>query len=103
MCTGADKARDRGGESVPCRSEREGLREYKIAGEAGVSVLPIFSEGMFMEKLNYCHQNPVRAGLVERATDYLWSSTRIWQGCPSENEPLQVDKDLICWRRSSRR
>jgi hypothetical protein len=57
---------------------------------------------MFTEKLNYIHQNPVRAGLVERATDYLWSSARIWQGCPLENEPLQVDKDLIYWRRGSR-
>jgi len=33
------------------------------------NVLPIFSEDMFMEKLNYIHQNPVRAGLVERAID----------------------------------
>ena len=67
------------------------------------NVLPIFSEGMFTEKLNYIHQNPVRARLVEQATDYLWSSARIWQGCPLENEPLQVDKDLIYWRRGSRR
>jgi len=44
------------------------------------NVLPIFSEGMFMEKLNYIHQNPVRAGLVDRSTDYRWSSARIWQG-----------------------
>ena len=28
------------------------------------NVLPVFSEGMFMEKVNYIHQNPVRAGLV---------------------------------------
>src|SRR5882724_6017363 len=67
------------------------------------NVFPIFSEGMFMEKLNYIHQNPVRAGLVERATDYLWSSARIWQGCPSEIEPLQMDKDLIYWRRARQR
>ena len=32
------------------------------------NVLPIFSENMFLEKLNYIHQNPVRAGLVGRAT-----------------------------------
>jgi len=52
-----------------------------------------------MEKLNYIHLNPVRAGLVERAIDYRWSSARIWQDCPAEDEPLQVDKDLIYWRR----
>ncbi len=66
------------------------------------NVLPIFSEGMFMEKLNYIHQNPVRAGLVARATDYRWSSARIWQGCLLENEPLFVDKDVLYWRRASR-
>ena len=53
-----------------------------------------------MEKVNYIHQNPVRAGLVDRATDYRWSSARIWQGCPLEDEPLLVDKDLIHWRRA---
>jgi putative transposase len=66
------------------------------------NVLPIFSEGMFMEKVNYIHQNPVRAGLVDRATDYLWSSARIWQGCPQEDEPLLVDKELIRWRTRQR-
>jgi REP-associated tyrosine transposase len=64
------------------------------------NVLPIFSEGMFMQKVNYIHQNPVRAGLGERATDYRWSSARIWQGCPAEDEPLLVDKDIIRWRRT---
>lgn len=64
------------------------------------NVLPIFSERMFMEKLNYIHLNPVRAGLSERATDYRWSSARIWRGCPLENEPLLMDKELIHWRRS---
>ena len=33
------------------------------------NVLPIFSGAMFMEKLNYIHLNPVRAGLVKRAID----------------------------------
>ena len=65
------------------------------------NVLPIFSEAMFVEKLNYIHQNPVRAGLVENARDYRWSSARVWQGRPLENEPLLIDKDLIYWRRVS--
>ena len=64
------------------------------------NVFEIYSENMFMQKLNYIHQNPVRAGLVERAIDYRWSSARIWQGCPLEDEPLLVDKDIIHWRRS---
>jgi hypothetical protein len=38
--------------------------------------------------------------LVEQATDYRWSSARIWQMRPLENEPLLVDRELIQWRRS---
>ena len=64
------------------------------------NVLPIFSEGMFMEKVNYIHQNPVRAGLCERAEEYQWSSVRIWKRRPCENEPLLIDNELIHWRKS---
>jgi len=63
------------------------------------NVLPIFSEGMFMEKINYIHQNPVKEALSERAEDYRWSSARIWRGRSLENEPLLMDNDLIQWRR----
>ena len=63
------------------------------------NVLSVFSEAMFMQKVNYIHQNPVRGGLVEKATDYRWSSARIWQKCPLEDEPLRVDVDRIDWRR----
>jgi len=64
------------------------------------NVFSIFSEAVFMQKVNYIHLNPVRAGLVERAIDYRWSSARIWQGCESDNEPLSVDFDRIEWRRA---
>ena len=82
--------------------ERDRNHRYSL-WQTEKNVLPIFSEGMFMEKVNYIHQNPVRAGLVERATDYRWSSARIWQGCPLEDEPLLVDKDKIHWRRARKR
>ena len=49
-----------------------------------------------MEKVNYIHQNPVRAGLCERAEDYQWSSARIWKRRPLENEPLLMDNGLVC-------
>ena len=78
-------------------------RNYKYSlWQTEKNVLPIFSEGMFIEKVNYIHQNPVRAGLVTRATDYRWSSARIWQSCPLEDEPLLMDKELIYWRQSRR-
>ena len=82
---------------------QERNRNYKYAlWQTEKNVLPVFSEGMFMEKVNYIHQNPVRAELSDRAEDYQWSSARIWKGRPLESEPLLMDNDLIYWRRSSR-
>jgi len=63
-------------------------------------VFPVVAESTFMQKVDYIHQNPVRAGLVARAEDYHWSSIRFWKGCPIENEPLKVDLEKIVWRRS---
>jgi REP element-mobilizing transposase RayT len=57
----------------------------------------ITTENGLIEKANYIHQNPVRAGLVERAEDYRWSSARCWVGKPLEDEPLFVDIDQIDW------
>jgi REP element-mobilizing transposase RayT len=78
-------------------AERE--RKYKYSlWQVEKNVLPIFSEGMFMQKVNYIHQNPVRAGLVAQPKDYRWSSFRIWNRCQQADEPLLVDNDLIHWR-----
>lgn len=63
------------------------------------NVLPLFSESFFMQRTNYIHQNPVRAGLVERAEDYRWSSIRCWNRWPREDEPLLVDLEKIVWRK----
>ena len=57
----------------------------------------------YYEKVEYIHLNPVRAGLVERAEDWPWSSVRDYTGrraaeslrneslrylLPAENEAL---------------
>jgi len=65
-------------------------------------VFSVNSESKFMEKVNYIHKNPVRAGLVDRAEDYRWSSARWWKRAPAEDEPLRLDLDKIVWRRSGR-
>jgi len=80
-------------------TERERRYRYSL-WQTEKNVLPVFSEGMFMQKVNYIHQNPVRAGLVTRVLDYRWSSFRIWNGYQRDDEPLLMDNDLICWRRS---
>lgn len=74
-------------------------RNYKHSvWEHHPNVFEIYGEDTLMQKVNYIHQNPVRAGLVERAEDYMYSSARIWKGTPLENEPLRVDMDKIDWR-----
>jgi REP element-mobilizing transposase RayT len=65
------------------------------------NLFSIYSEDMLRQKVNYIHQNPVRAGLVTKAVDYRWSSVRSWKRCPLEVEPLKVDIDRIAWRRGA--
>jgi REP element-mobilizing transposase RayT len=60
----------------------------------------LLTEKMLMQRVNYTHMNPVRAGLAERPEDYRWSSARIWVSKPLEDEPLLMDLDEIKWRRS---
>ena len=60
----------------------------------------IKTEAVLMQKVNYLHWNPVNEGLCERPEDYLFSSSRIWKGCPLENEPLEMDIKKIKWRQS---
>jgi REP element-mobilizing transposase RayT len=77
-------------------------REYRYSlWDHHNNVFSITSEDMFMQKVNYIHNNPVRAELVERAKDYRWSSARIWQGHPLADEPLLMNIDRITWRRGA--
>lgn len=64
------------------------------------NVFSIFSEAMFMQKVNYIHLNPVRAELADQMTDYRWSSARSWRRQELDDEPLKVDFDRIVWRRA---
>ncbi|MCL2593328.1 MAG: transposase [Defluviitaleaceae bacterium] len=36
----------------------------------------IYSDKFIEQKINYIHENPVQAGIVEKAEDYLYSSAR---------------------------
>ena len=95
-----DHLKERGHNASLRKLRREsGVRGHRYSlWEHHSNAFPIFSEDMLMQKVNYIHQNPVRAGLVERAEDNRWSSVRIWKRCPLEDEPLMVDLDLINWR-----
>jgi putative transposase len=42
--------------------------------EEGYHGEEIWTKEFFETKLNYIHDNPVRAGIVEKEEEYLWSS-----------------------------
>lgn len=46
------------------------------------------------KKLEYIHNNPVRAGIVSRAEDYLYSSALDYSG---EKGLLQIEKIDRIW------
>lgn len=45
-----------------------------------------------LECLNYIHNNPVRAGMVAKAEDYLWSSYQFYNGFENKvKDYIQID------------
>ena len=77
-----------------------GPRQHKYSlWDHHPNVKLVATENGLMEKANYIHLNPVRAGLVDRAEDYRWSSIRCWQRKPLEDEPLIMDIDQIAWHK----
>jgi putative transposase len=95
-----DYLKDRGNHSSLLKLREETKRRnYKHSvWEHHPNVFEIYGEDTLMQKVNYIHQNPVRAGLAERPEDYLYSSARIWKRRPIEHEPLLVDVEKIDWR-----
>ena len=53
--------------------------------------IPLWSEWMISQKINYVHANPVKARLVKSARDHYWSSFRSFYRLGVE--PLAVDRD----------
>jgi REP-associated tyrosine transposase len=80
------------------RGARKADRHEYTLWERHSNVMLLTAEPTFMERVHYLHRNPVRAGLVEHAEDYRWSSVRFWNRSFTEDEPLKVDVDKIIWR-----
>ena len=57
--------------------------------------LEIFAETTFLQKANYIHMNPVRAGLASDPLAYRFSSARCWAGRALEDEPLVTDEKML--------
>ena len=77
--------------------EREAKHKYSIY-QHHPNAFEIYGEDTMMQKVNYIHMNPVRAGLIAHPDDYLYSSARQWNGKALEDEPLVTDHKMIKWR-----
>ena len=53
--------------------------------------MPLWSGWMIWQKINYIHANPVKAGLVESAKDYPWSSFGSFYS--QGDAPIPVDRE----------
>jgi REP element-mobilizing transposase RayT len=55
---------------------------------------PIIEEEYIRECINYIHLNPVRAGMVLSASDYVYSSARFYQGLTNKgvHEYIELTK-----------
>ncbi len=80
------------------RIEDRGNNHKHSVYEHHPNALRITGEDAFMQKVNYIHMNPVRAGLVEHPDDYLYSSARLWHRRETDTEPLITDHQMIKWR-----
>ena len=49
----------------------------------------LYSDSKTREKLQYMHLNPVRAGLVERAADWKWSSAGYYEHGEDVGVPIE--------------
>ncbi|MDH4221975.1 MAG: transposase [candidate division Zixibacteria bacterium] len=61
--------------------------------QPGFDDLGVYSPKVVRTKLNYIHNNPVRAGLAERPEDYLYSSARNF--ILNDHSVIKVDTDLL--------
>ena len=72
--------------------------EFKIDSEGSLQVwqesfkaIPLWSTWMIWQKINYIHANPVKAKLVSSASDYPWSSFKVFY--LGDVKPLRVDQE----------
>jgi REP element-mobilizing transposase RayT len=58
---------------------RKAGSEHQFWAE-GNHPVPLYNNEFFIQKLNYIHQNPVRAGIVKLPEHYVYSSASVYCG-----------------------
>lgn len=77
--------------SIPSQFDFPEDSEGHYVWQESFKALPLWSGWMIWQKINYIHANPVKAGIVQSAKDYPWSSFRSFYNQGST--PLEVDRD----------
>ena len=64
----------------------------------------VYNNGFMDQKIKYIHENPVRAGIVKRVDDYLYSSARNYAGLEGliEVEEIHIPIERLPLMRSMR-
>lgn len=65
-------------------------QKYKV-WQDGYHAEILYSRKFLLQKLNYIHNNPVKAGIVSTPEHYLFSSARIYAGLEGELEVVIID------------
>jgi hypothetical protein len=68
---------------------QQGQAKRVVIGQPQSYGFNIWSRQKVEEKLEYMHRNPVRAGLIERAEEYRWSSALWYFECKSVGLPIR--------------
>lgn len=61
------------------RGKRHGHEGCKV-WQDGYHAIELFTLEMFHQKIDYIHQNPVKAEIVDEPTHYIYSSARTYSG-----------------------
>jgi putative transposase len=72
-----------------CDQQPNGKIHYRFWQRGGGYDRNITDPKALRSMIEYIHQNPVRRGLVEQATDWPWSSARFYDG--TEDVPIAMD------------
>jgi putative transposase len=73
------------------KASQESKKLVRQVWQESFKAMPLWSPRMIWQKINYVHNNPLKARIVTSAKDYAWSSFRAFYF--ESGEPLSVDKD----------
>ena len=71
-------------------------KAYKF-WQVGNHAIEVFTEKFVWDKINYIHENPVRAGLVKQQWDWIYSSATNYQDMESVIEVEKIAQRLITY------